>query len=56
MSTKNIEDYNPNKKYKILIVFDYIIADIINNKQLNPVVTQLFIRGRKPNISIVFIS
>ena len=52
---KNIEDYNPIKKRKILIVFDDMIADMINNK-LNPVVTELFIRGRKLNISIVFIT
>ena len=51
---KNIEDYNPGEKHKILIVFD-MIADMINNKRLNPVVTELFIRGRKLNISIVFI-
>ena len=53
---KNIEDYNPEKKRKILVVFDYIISDMINNKILNPVVTELFIRGRKLNISIVFIT
>ena len=53
---KNIEDYNPGKKRKILIVFDDMIADIINNKKLNPVVTELFIRGRKLNISIAFIT
>ena len=53
---KNIEDYNPGKKRKILIMFDDMIADIINNKILNPVVTELFIRGRKLNISIVFIT
>ena len=41
---KNIEDYNPKKKQKILIVFDDMIADIINNKKLNPIVTELFIR------------
>ena len=52
---KNIEDYNPIKKRKILIAFDDMIADMINNK-LNPVVTELFIRGRKLNISIVFIT
>ena len=52
----NIEDYNPGKKRKILIVFDDMIADMINNKKLNPVVIELFIRGRKPNISIVFIT
>ena len=38
-----------------MIIFDDMIADIINNNKLNPVVTQLFIRGRKLNISIVFI-
>ena len=53
---KNIEDYNPVKKRKVLIVFDDMIADMINNKKLNPVVTELFIRGRKLNISIVFIA
>ena len=52
---KNIEDYNPGKKRKMLIVFHGMIADIINNKKLNPVVTELFIRGRKRNISIAFI-
>ena len=53
---RNIEDYNPNKKRKILIVFDDIIDDMINNKKLNPLVTEFFIRGRKLNISIVFIT
>ena len=53
---KNIEDYNPIKKRKILIIFDDMISDMINNKKLNPVVTELFIRGRKPNISIVSIT
>ena len=52
---KNIKDYNPGKERKILIVFDNMIADMINNKKLNPIVTELFIRGRKLNISIVFI-
>ena len=53
---KNIEDYNPGKERKILIVFDDMIADMINNKKLNPIVTELFIRGTKLNISIVFIA
>ena len=53
---KNVENYNPGKKRKILLVFDGLIADMINNKILNPVVTELFIRGRKLNISIVFIT
>ena len=53
---KNIEDYSPIKKSKVLIVFDDMIADVINNNKLNPIVTELFIRGRKLNISIVFIT
>ena len=53
---KKVEDYNPGKKRKILIVFDDMIADMINNKKLNPVVTELFIRDRKLNISFVFIT
>ena len=53
---KNIEDYNPVKKRKVLIVFDDMIADMINNKKLDSIVTELFIRGRKLNISIVFIT
>ena len=53
---KNIEDYNPIKKRKVLIIFDDMIADMINNNKLNPIVTELFIRGRKLNISIVFIA
>ena len=53
---KYIEDYNPGKKRKVLMIFDDMIADMINNKKLNPVVTELFIRGRKLNISIVFIT
>ena len=53
---KNIEDYNPGKNRKVLIVFDDMIADMINNKKLDSIVTELFIRGRKLNISIVFIT
>ena len=53
---KNIENYNPGKTRKILIVFDDMIADMINNKKPNPVVTELFIRGRKLNVSIAFIT
>ena len=52
----NIEEYNPNKKRKILIVFDDIIADMISNEKLNRIVTELFIRGRNLNISLVFIT
>ena len=53
---KNIEEYNLIKKRKVLIVFDDMIADMINNNKLNPIVTEFFIRGRKLNISIVFIT
>ena len=53
---KNIEDYNPNIKQKILIVFGDMIADILSNKKLNPEVTELFIRSRKLSISLVFIT
>ena len=53
---KNIEEYNPNKKRKILIVFDDVNSDILNNKKLNPIVTELFIRIRKLNISLIFIT
>ena len=53
---KDIEDYNPDNKRKVLIVFDDVLADMINNKKVNPIVTELFIRDRKLNISIVFIT
>ena len=53
---ENIDDYNPDKENKILIVFDDMIADMIHNKKLNSVVTELFLRGRKLNISLVFIT
>ena len=53
---KNIEEYNIGKNRKILIVFDDMIADMINNKKLNSIVTELFVRGRKLNISLVFIT
>ena len=52
---KNIDHYNPDKENKILIVFDDMIADMINNKKLNSMVTELFIRGIKLNISLVFL-
>ena len=53
---KDIKDCNPIRKRKVLIIFDDIIADMINDKKLNPIVTELFIRCRKFNISIVFIA
>ena len=53
---KNINNYNPDKENKILIVFDDMIADMINSKKLNSIATELFIRDRKLNISLVFIT
>ena len=53
---KNINDCNPDKKNKILIVFDDMIPDMINNKKLNLIVTELFIRDRKLNIYLGFIT
>ena len=53
---KNINDYNPDKENNILIVLDDMIADMDHNKNLNSIVTELFIRGRKLNISLVFIN
>ena len=53
---KYTEEYNSGKKRKVLIVFDDVIADMIKNKKLNPIVTELFIKGRKLNISIFFIT
>ena len=53
---QNIEEYNPNKKGKILIVFDDMIADMLSNKKPNPTVTEVFIRRRKLNISLAFIT
>ena len=53
---KSIEECNPNKKRKILNVFDDMIVDMLSNKNLNPIVTELFIRGRKLNFSLAFVT
>ena len=53
---ENIEEHNPNEKHNILIDFDDIIADMLSNKKLNWIVTELFIKGIKPNISFAFIT
>ena len=53
---KSINDYNPSRKRKILIVFDYMIADIMSNKKFQAIIKDLFIRCRKLNISLVFIT
>ena len=52
----NINDYNPKTKRKILIVFDDMIADIMTNKRFQAIIKELFIRCRKLNISLVFIT
>ena len=58
---ENIEEYNQKKKKgkrkrKILIVSNDMIADMLSNKKLKTIVTELFIRGRKLNICLVFIT
>ena len=52
---ENIGEYNSGKKRKVLIVFDDMIADMISNKSLNSLATELYIRDRKLNISLLFI-
>ena len=53
---ENLEDYNPTKKRRVLIVFDDIITDMESNKKLCPIATELFLRGRKLKTLLVFIS
>ena len=53
---QNIDDYNPSRKIKILIVFDDMIADIMSNKNFQAIIKELFIRCRKLYISLVFIT
>ena len=52
---KNMKQYNPNKKRKIFIDFDDMIADVLSHKKLNPIVTELFIKDRKLNTSLVLL-
>ena len=53
---ENIDDYNLNRKRKVLIIFDDIIADIMTNKKFQSKIKELFIRCRKLNISLVLIT
>ena len=53
---KNIEKYNLNKERKTLIIFNDIIADVLSSKQLQPIVSELFVKSRKLNIYLIFIS
>ena len=52
----NVDDYNPKRKRKILIMFDDLIADIMTNKGFQAIIKELFTRCRKLNISLVFIT
>ena len=53
---KNFKDSNPNKKRKLYVAFDDVIADMLSNTKLNPIVTELFIRGRKLIVSLSFMT
>ena len=53
---ENIDDYNPSRKRKKLIVFDDMIADIMASTRFQAIIKELFIRRRKLNISLVFIT
>ena len=53
---ENIDDYNPSRKRKILIALDDMFADIMSNKNLQARIKELFIRCRKLNIKLVFIT
>ena len=53
---ENIDEYSPSRKRKILIAFDDMIADIVTNKKFQAIIKELFIRCRKLNISLVFIT
>ena len=53
---EDIDNYNPKRNKKVLIVFDDMIADIMTNKRFQAIIKELFIRCRKLNISLVFIT
>ena len=53
---ENIDDYNPNRKRKILIIFDDMIVDIMTNKKFQAIIKELFVRCRKLNSFLVFIT
>ena len=52
---ENLEDYNPTKNKRVLIVFDHMIVKRESNKTLSPIFTELLLRGKELNISLVFI-
>ena len=53
---ENLEDYNPAKKRRVLLVFDDMLADTESNKKIKSLVTELFLRGKEVNVSFAFIS
>ena len=53
---EDIDNYNPKRNKKVLIVFDDMIADIMTNKKFQAIIKELFVRCRKLNISLVFIT
>ena len=53
---ENMEDYTPTKEKRVLIAFHDMIVDMVKNKKLRPIATELLLRGKKINISLVFIS
>ena len=53
---KNIVEYIPGKECKVFIVFDDLISHMVSSEKRNPIITELFIRDRKLNISLVFIT
>ena len=53
---ENIDHYNSNRKRKILIIFDDMIADIMTNKKFHAKIEELFEKCRKLNISLVSIA
>ena len=52
---ENIGEYNPNKKHKILIVFDEMVAGVLSDKELSPVAADVLISRRKLNTYLAFI-
>ena len=54
--SKNTEEYNSSKERKVLFVFGDMIADMLSNKKIHSIVTELFLRGNKLNISLVFVT
>ena len=52
----NIDNYNPRKKGKVVLIFDYMIADVMSNKRFQAIIKELFIKCRKLNVALIFIT